>query len=251
MAHHMVCLSELTAPLRNLINKDVEFTWTATHQAALDKLNAAVAEAATLHYFNPKFKTKLQMDASLQGVGAALIQVNPSQRKQERIIAFASKSLLQVEKRYANIELELLSVVFGIERFHTYSFGASITVESDPKPLESINMKDLAQAPPRLQRMLLRMRPYDLEIKYPPGVDMLIADFLSRYKPRHGDHIEMDSTMHAVRWSEEQLHTLKAATATDAVLSELKLVVQNGWPSKCSELPKKLHSYWTLLDTSV
>ena len=77
---------------------------------------------------------------------------------------------------------------------------------------------------------------------------MLIADFLSRYRPRNGKHIEMDHTIHAVRWSEDKLRALKAATANDTLLAELKLTVQNGWPSKCSELPKKLHPYWTLRD---
>ena len=86
------------------------------------------------------------------------------------------------------------------------------------------------------------MQPYDVEIKYRPGVEMLIVDFLSRYKPRHGGHIEMDNTIHAVRWSEEKLHT-PAATANDAVLSELKLDAQNGWPSKCCALPQKSHPH--------
>ena len=248
VAHHIANLSELTAPLRDLIKKNTEFTWTATHEAAFDKIKSAVAEAATLCYFNPEFKTKLQVDASKQGLGAVLIQTDPSQPEKERIVAFASKSLSEVEKRYANIERELLAVVFGVERFHTYIYGASITVESDHKPLQNIAKKDLAQAPPRLQRMLLRLQPYDAQIQYRPGAEMLIADFLSRYRPRNGKHIVMDHTIHAVRWSEDKLRALKAATANDTLLAELKLTVQNGWPSKCSELPKKLHPYWTLRD---
>ena len=91
--------------------------------------------------------------------------------------------------------------------------------------------------------MLLRLQPYDAKIQYLPGAEMIIADFLSRYRPRNGKHIEMDRTIHAVRWSEDKLRALKAATANDTLLAELKLTVQNGWPSKCSELPKKLHPY--------
>ena len=39
-------------------------------------------------------------------------------------------------------------------------------VESDHKPLETIVKKPLANAPPRLQRMLLRLQKYDFVIQY-------------------------------------------------------------------------------------
>ena len=83
-------------------------------------------------------------------------------------IAYASKTLSDAETRYANIERELIAVVFGCERFHTYLYGKSFTVESDHKPLEMIQRKPLTAAPPRLQRMLLRLQPYDVTIRYCP-----------------------------------------------------------------------------------
>ena len=50
---------------------------------------------------------------------------------------------------------------------------------------------------------------------------MQIADFLSRYRPREGKHIEMDHTINAVRWSKDKMKTLKDATISDEVLSDL------------------------------
>ena len=155
MSAHISHLSDLTAPFRELTKKDVDFTWTSTHQQAFQKLKSAVSEATTLCYFNPEFKTKLQVDASKRGLGAALIQIDPVHPQKERIVAFASKSLSEVESRYANIERKLLAFVFGIEKFHTYVFGSNVLVESDHKPLETIVLKNIAQAPPRLQRILL------------------------------------------------------------------------------------------------
>ena len=58
---------------------------------------------------------EIHTDASEYGLGAALIQDN-------RPIAFASKTLTDVETRYANIECECLSVVFGLEKVHTYIY---------------------------------------------------------------------------------------------------------------------------------
>ena len=240
-------LSDMTAPLRELTKKDSEFLWTASHQQAFEKIKSAVAESTTLKFFNPKFQTRIQVDASKRGLGAALIQIDPANPTEERIIAFASKSLSDIESRYANIERELLAVVFGIEKFHTYVYGSKVIVESDHKPLETMLHKNLAQTPPRLQRMLLRLQPYDMEIQYRKGSELLLADFLSRYKPnRKEPHIHMDHTIHSVRWTDSRLDILRTATSNDPVLKDLLSVVRNGWPEQCSALPRKLHPFWTL-----
>ena len=86
-----------------------------------------------------------------------------------------------METRYANIERELLAIVFACQWFSTYLLGRSFIAESDHKPLEMIAMKNLANAPPRLQRMLLELQRYDVTIKYRPGKEMQLADALSPY----------------------------------------------------------------------
>ena len=63
------------------------------------------------------------------------------------LIAYASKSLTDTETRYANIERELLAIVFACQQFNTYILGRPFTVESDHKPLEMIHQKSLASAP--------------------------------------------------------------------------------------------------------
>ena len=85
----------------------------------------------------------VQADASKHGLGAALLH-------QGQPVAFASKSLSDTEKRYANIERELLSVVFTYECFWTYLLSTEFTVEGDHKPLEMIALKNLVAASPRL-----------------------------------------------------------------------------------------------------
>ena len=63
----------------------------------------------------------------------------------------------RTEQNYAQIEKALLAVVFACERFHKYTYGPDITVQSYHKPLEAITNKPLACAPQRMQRMLLRL----------------------------------------------------------------------------------------------
>ena len=74
--------------------------------------------------------------------------------------AFATRALSDAETRYAQIEKELLAVVFGLEKFHQYTYGRPVTVQSDHKPLEVIVKKPVFKAPKRLQRLLLRLLVY-------------------------------------------------------------------------------------------
>ena len=74
----------------------------------------------------------------------------------------------------------MLAIVFGLEKFHQFTYGRFVTVESDHKPLESIAKKPMQSAPKRLQGMLLRLSEYDVQILYKPGKSMLLADTLSR-----------------------------------------------------------------------
>ena len=71
-----------------------------------------MSSEVTLTYFDPKKEITLQVDATLKGLGAILSQDN-------KPVAFASKALTDVETRYANIEREVLAVLYGCEKFHT------------------------------------------------------------------------------------------------------------------------------------
>lgn len=53
-------------------------------------------------------------------------------------VSFASRSLTKAEKRYSQIEKELLAIVFSMERHHQYVYGAQdVTIHTDHKPLLS------------------------------------------------------------------------------------------------------------------
>ena len=69
-------------------------------------------------------------------VGACLIQDGQP-------VAYASRSLTDTEVNYAQIENELLAIVFGMERFETYIYGRKVMVESDLKPLQTIFKESL------------------------------------------------------------------------------------------------------------
>ena len=103
-------LSEHTATLRGLLTKNAIFHWDESTNAAFQKLKSLIAEAQkrSLKFYNRNLPLTVQADASKHGLGAALLQ-------QGEPVAFASKSPSETEQRYANIERELLAVVFACE----------------------------------------------------------------------------------------------------------------------------------------
>ena len=67
--------------------------------------------------------------------------------QEKRPVAYASHLLKPNELKYAQIEKELLGIVFGLERCHQFTYGGNITMETDYKTLESIAHKPLYLAP--------------------------------------------------------------------------------------------------------
>ena len=84
----------------------------------------------------------------------------------------------ETKKQHAQIEKGLLSVVYGLEKFHQYTYRRMVTVQSDHKLLEGIVKKELHKTPKRLQHMLLRMQLCDVKIIYCRGIQMELADTL-------------------------------------------------------------------------
>ena len=75
-----------TATLRGLLMINAEYSWNTTYQNAFDKLKLLVCEDKILKYFNIKKPVTIQVDASNNGLRAALIQ-------DDGPVTFASKAL--------------------------------------------------------------------------------------------------------------------------------------------------------------
>ena len=100
--------SRLAEPLQVLTHKDVEFFWGLPQQIAFDALKQSLINAPILGHFDPEKLHIVETNASFSGIGALLLQ---KEGEQERVIAYASCTLLKAEKNYSVCELELLAVV--------------------------------------------------------------------------------------------------------------------------------------------
>ena len=122
MGTFILNLSDHKEPLRAMLKKDNVFHWEDQQTRYFQQIKTLIAKANTtpLRYYDRNLPVTVQADASLRGLGACLIQKHNGK---DQPIAFASKSLTDVEMRYANIERELLAIVFACQHFSTYLLG--------------------------------------------------------------------------------------------------------------------------------
>jgi hypothetical protein len=103
LAQFIPKLSDKSAPLRELLTDKAYWVWEDIHQHAYDELKETVSAKSILAYFNTQDSVSLEVDASLRGLGAAIIQNG-------KPVAYASKTLTDTQSRYSNIEREMLAI---------------------------------------------------------------------------------------------------------------------------------------------
>ena len=174
-------ISKMTTNFRALLKKDDKFSWPPHHTTDFHAIKEELCSAKCLKYYEGNKKLYMEVDASQEAIDMALFQSlcenseseadecqqdlsDPNVKDKDNFqfstdllpVAYGSKILTDAESIYANIEHELLiGVVARLEKFHTFCYGRSTTVLTNHKPLTFIIRKDLINALPRLQRLLL------------------------------------------------------------------------------------------------
>ena len=85
-----------------------------------EQFKQQLASAKVLVHYDPNLPLKLDCNALSVGIGAVLSHVMKDDT--EWPIAYASRSLSKAERNYSQIEKEALSIVWGINKFHTYLY---------------------------------------------------------------------------------------------------------------------------------
>ena len=181
-------LIQLHKPLQVLVKKNSEFVWTTVHDKSFHDLKDMVSEDCLIQFYDLQKPLYIECDASKQGIGCVMLQPddNIASNTVDGIpsnlwpVAYASKSLSEAEQNYANIERELLGVVFSLETFKHFTSGRQTNIITDHKPLTSLFSKCLANTSPRLARMMLHISDYDANVLYQKGSKMFLSDALSR-----------------------------------------------------------------------
>lgn len=242
--------SSITEPLKNLLKSNIEFQWNHEQQNSFESLKNIISKEPILGYFQPNEDIIISCDdvISSKGLGTCIKQKN-------KIIGYASRSLTESQKSYAQIEKEMLPVVFSCEKFHQYLFAnGDITIETDHRLLISIFSKPLVKTPPRLQRMLLKLQPYQFKLVYKPGKELKIADALSRtyideeYEFAKDIDLHICSIIKNLPVSDLKIEKIKQIIETDSHLQNLVILIKNGFPNNKKNLESDMKVYWSYRD---
>ena len=244
-------LAELSQPLRELLSTKKAWLWGPSQEQAFQQVKEELSRPAVLALYDPAAKSKISADASSYGLGAVLLQ---QQGIQWRPVAYASRSMTDTERRYAQIEKEALAVTWACQKFSNYILGSKFLIESDHKPLiPLLGTKRLDDLPPRIVRFRLRLSKFDYSIEHVPGKLMYTADTLSRapvampgescQKQQDENEMFVSAITEALPGSETRLQQYKKAQDLNPECKAVKEYCRRGWPQK-HRVPDNLKKYW-------
>jgi len=176
--------SIIASPLYGLMKKGTYFVWTDECQEAFDELKHRLVTGPILALPENEGCFILDTDASDSGMGAVLSQ---QQSGVEKVIAYASRTMTNAEKKYETTRKELLAVVYGLKQFRQYLYGRHFIIRTDHAALSWL--RRTPEPMPQLARWLTFIDQFDYEVVYRPGTKHGNADGLSR-RPPEEDHTD-------------------------------------------------------------
>ena len=139
-----------------------------------------LTEGPCLAHYAKDIENIVTTDASKTGLGITLWRkLHDGNTKP---IAFGSRYFNVIEKKYSIGELELLAVVWGLEKFRFYLYGEKVYLYTDHQALEPLIKGNRCnkQYSARLTRWLDRLTHFDKSIQHIAGNNLKFTDYLSR-----------------------------------------------------------------------
>ncbi|UYV72148.1 K02A2.6-like, partial [Cordylochernes scorpioides] len=247
-------LSEIVAPLNQLLVKGQNFVWDCSQERAFRKLKELLTTEPILAAYDVRKPTMVSSDASSYSLGAVLKQ--EGKNGIWRPVAYSSRTMTPTEKRYAQIDKEALAITWACEPFQDFLLGKCFRIETDHKPLIPLfSTKELSSLTPRLQRFRMRMVRFGFEIVHIPGKELLDADALSRQPllTTEGGENERPTSAHinavlsCITDKDEMLTKIFEAQQKNTNLKAVVNYLEQGWPDK-KKMSQALLSYWHIKD---
>ncbi|GFX85385.1 retrovirus-related Pol polyprotein from transposon opus [Trichonephila clavipes] len=168
---HLVHLELVLAELEKLGFSEAE-------QNSFVKLKELLCEVTSLATPDANLSFQVHCDASDYGVGCCLTQQDTEGIY--RPIAFASQKFNATQKNWASIEKEAWAVLYGLNKFDKWIYGAKVEIISDHNPLKYLNQTTPKSS--KLTRWALALQRWNHSITHRPGVQHRSVDALSRLR---------------------------------------------------------------------
>ena len=226
-------MSGIAEPLYRLLKKGQRWSWDEECQTAFEELRARLTnEPVTLAHpaWNSEFF--VEADASLTGIAAVLSQLD-EETGILRPIQYFSSSLNSSQKNYSAGQLEAWALVAAARKWSVYLKGATeVTFLTDHCPLQWLKQ----QRDPKhtYARWLMELQELPFKIRYRPGKDNHVADYLSRrprmtYDEQVNDDENFEDRIFAMSGADNLYQRITEGQAHDEViLKALKEIAREG-----------------------
>ncbi|UYV62159.1 hypothetical protein LAZ67_1008068 [Cordylochernes scorpioides] len=163
-------------PLSRLTKKGSQFEWKEEQRRSFGGLRKDLVEYPVLAHYNPELKTEVHCDASAEGLAGMVLQMDEDCKW--RLVYCVSKKTTEAEKMYHSSKLELMAIVWTLDRLRQFLVGIKFTVVTDCQALVYMNAKKTTN--PQIARWYNLIQEYDFEIRHKPGEKMAHVDGMSR-----------------------------------------------------------------------
>ena len=173
--------ADIAGPLHRLLEAGRTFAWDSDCQKAFEKLKSRLAGDTVMAYPNDTDMFILDTDASDRAIGSALSQLQWNEEKQcreERPIAYASKSLSKTQRRYCTTRRELLAVVAFVNHFRHFLLGRKFLIRTDHSALRWL--MSFKEPSDQTARWIEILSQFNFVIEHRAGKKHGNADALSR-----------------------------------------------------------------------
>ncbi|GFW38561.1 transposon Tf2-9 polyprotein [Trichonephila clavipes] len=203
--------STVAKPLSDLLRKYSLFQFYAEQQTAFQKLKYLLSQQPVLSIFNQNSPTEIHTDASIDGLGAVLLQKSIHDN-QFHPVFYMSKKTSDHKRKYTSFELEVLVVVEALKKFRIYVLDTSFKIITDCDALvKTLSKKELN---PRIARWALYLQEFNYTIEHRTGSKMALVDALSR--PPHCMLIQNSVHLQFLKaqQADDQITTIKTLLET-------------------------------------
>ena len=129
-------LAMILHPLHSLLCRDAKWNWGESYVKTFELAKKVLSSSHVFVHYNLDYPINLAGDASTCGLDAVISHMLPDGN--ERPMAYASRTFPPAECKYAQLEKEATSLIFGIYKFHKYRNAKKCTLITDIKPLMAI-----------------------------------------------------------------------------------------------------------------
>ncbi|XP_064477798.1 uncharacterized protein K02A2.6-like [Ornithodoros turicata] len=228
-------------PLRRILRGKSAFAWDEAAERSFTRIKKILSSKPTLSVFNPRLPVVVTTDASGQGLGAVLQQVDGDDIN---TVAFASRTLSAAERKYSASEREALAAVWACERWHLYLWGRKFTLRTDHQALVSLlTTQGSGHRPCRIVRWASRLLRYSFVVEYKKGSDNFIADALSRLPIQDEMEAEEDICLITAPIEKQEL---QQESTKDLELQQVSSLIEEGWPERKSAVSDELKPFWNV-----